>query len=262
MATGWATARSTGPGGSPVALLAWATRRGSRCPDCAVLARWGRQLPTRHGRRWATARGSSGATSRRSDLGEHGERGRDARPATAAAHQLSAILGDDGTARWATASRLSDQEASWPIGHGDGGTRDWPTLYGRTVPPQDRLRTRERLHGISPTQGGRRYCRGGGPAGRDTSWVQKLADWRCRGGEVRRWARGLGGCGASRQGPGPSGRRLPWQEQRAGRSTWWGRRLGLTSRPFALAEGDTVGRRLRCSTGRPVGQLAMAPGET
>ena len=135
-ATGWATARSTGPGGSPVALLAWATRRGSRCPDCAVLARWGRQLPTRHGRRWATARGSSGATSRRSDLGEHGERGRDARPATAAAHQLSAILGDDGTARWATASRLSDQEASWPIGHGDGGTRDWPTLYGRTVPPR------------------------------------------------------------------------------------------------------------------------------
>ena len=135
-ATGRATARSTGPGGSPVALLAWATRRGSRCPDCAVLARWGRQLPTRHGRRWATARGSSGATSRRSDLGEHGERGRDARPATAAAHQLSAILGDDGTARWATASRLSDQEASWPIGHGDGGTRDWPTLYGRTVPPR------------------------------------------------------------------------------------------------------------------------------
>ena len=135
-ATGRATARSTGPGGSPVALLAWATRRGSRCPDSAVLARLGRQLPTRHGRRWATARGSPGPTSRRSDLGEHGERGRDARPATAAAHQLSAILGDDGTARWATASRLSDQEASWPIGHGDGGTPDWPTLYGRTVPPR------------------------------------------------------------------------------------------------------------------------------
>ena len=94
-------------------------------------------------------------------------------------------------------------------------------------------------------QGGSAVLQGGGPAGRDTSWVQKLTDWRCRGGEVRRWARGLGGCGAWRQGSGPSGRRL-----------------GLTSRQFALAEGDTVGRRLRCSTDRPVGQLAMAHGET
>ena len=111
-------------------------RRPQGGPRRARPARADRQLPTRHGRRWATARGSPGPTSRRSDLGEHGERGRDARPATAAAHQLSAILGDDGTARWATASRLSDQEASWPIGHGDGGTRDWPTLYGRTVPPR------------------------------------------------------------------------------------------------------------------------------
>lgn len=219
-ATGRATARSTGPGGSPVALLAWATRRGSRCPDSAVLARLGRQLPTRHGRRWATARESSGATSRRSDLGEHGERGRDARPATAAAHQLSAILGDDGTARWATASRLSDQEASWPIGHGDGGTPDWPTLYGRTVPPRIDSGHGNVCTASRPPRGVGGTAGGGGPAGRDTSWVQKLTDWRRRGGEVRRWARGLGGCGASRQGSGPSGRRLPWQEQRAGRSTW------------------------------------------
>ena len=48
-------------------------------------------------------------------------------------------------------------------------------------------------------QGGSAVLQGGGPAGRDTSWVQKVTDWRCRGGEVRRWARGLGGCGASRQ---------------------------------------------------------------
>ena len=132
------------------------------------------------------------------------------------------------------AQRSGGQLAHRTWGRRDAGLAHFVWQDGA---PQNRLRTRERLHGISPTQGGRRYCRGGGPAGRDTSWVQKLTDWRCRGGEVRRWARGLGGCGASRQGPGPSGRRLPWQEQRAGRSTWWGRRLGLTSRQFALGGG-------------------------
>ena len=180
-------------------LPCWHGRRagGRGAPDCAVLARLERQLPTRHGRRWATARGSSGPTSRRSDLGEHGERGRDARPATAAAHQLSAILGDDGTARWATASRLSDQEASWPIGHGDGGTRDWPTLYGRTVPPRidsghGNVCTASRPpRGVGGTAGGRAsrqgyqlgakvdglaLPRGGGPAlGAGTWGLRRLA---------------------------------------------------------------------------------------
>ena len=45
---------------------------------------------------------------------------------------------------------------------------------------------------------------------------------------------------------------------RPGEADGWG--SPVDSLPWA--EGDTVGRRLRCSTGRPVGQLAMAPGET